>query len=258
MKIRVWWSLAKGVVLESLRRKDLWVIAILGFLIIAAAGALGFFGISGLETFAKDLSVTVLGMFSTMVAILTASRMLPEEIKQRTLYPLLARPISRLDLLIGKYLGAVIVTWISFAMLASLTAVALMSFHVTFEPIMAQYLLLKMFGLALICGLSLALSTYMTPSAAATLSFVLAFGSGMMVRGFTIAYETSGPATQWVFKFMNAILPQVGLFDIGSRVANSNWGPVPLWVVGALAVYAIGYSAAMITLSWAKFRKQAI
>ena len=70
MKTRVWWSLAKGVVLESLRRKDLWVIAILGFLIIAAAGALGFFGISGLETFAKDLSVTVLGMFSTMVAIL--------------------------------------------------------------------------------------------------------------------------------------------------------------------------------------------
>ena len=57
---------------------------------------------------------------------------------------------------------------------------------------------------------------------------------------------------------MNVILPQVGLFDIGSRVANSNWGPVPMWVVGALAVYAVGYSAAMIMLSWAKFRKQAI
>jgi ABC-type transport system involved in multi-copper enzyme maturation permease subunit len=120
------------VVLESVRRKDLWVVAILGFLIVSAAGALGFFGIEGLEIFAKDLAVTVLGMFSTIVAVLTSSRMLPDEIRQRTLYPLLARPISRFDLLIGKLLGSILVSWIAFLMLAGLTAAALVSFGVGF------------------------------------------------------------------------------------------------------------------------------
>ena len=125
MKVTVYKALARGVLLESLRRKDLWVVAILGFLILVGASALGFFGVQGLQVFVKDLAVTVLGAFSTIVAVLTSTRMLPEEIKQRTLYPLLSRPISRLDLLVGKLLGAIVVTWMSFLILAALTALAL-------------------------------------------------------------------------------------------------------------------------------------
>lgn len=258
MKFRVWWSLAKGVLLESLRRKDLWVVAILGMIIMAASGALGFFGVEGLQTFAKDLAVTVLGLFTTVIAILTTARLLPEEIKNRTLYPLLARPISRFDLLAGKLLGAVLATWLAFAILLALTSVSLLVFGVKFEGIMLQYALLKMVGLAMLCAVTLTLSAFMTPSAAATMSFVVAFGSTMIVRALTMAYETSSPAMQWFFKFLNAILPQFGLFDIGSRVANENWAPVPLWVVGGLLAYGFAYGGGMLMLAWSKFRRQAV
>ena len=87
MKFRVYKALARGVVLESLRRKDLWVVAILGFLILLASGALGFFGVEGLQSFAKDLAASVLSLFSAVVAVLTSCRLLPEEIKQRTVRP---------------------------------------------------------------------------------------------------------------------------------------------------------------------------
>ena len=149
MNILTYKALARSVVLESIRRKDLWVVAILGFLIILASSALGFFGFDGLQVFAKDLAVTVLGLFSTIIAILTSCRLIPDEIKNRTLYPLLARPITRLDLLVGKLIGAVVVTWISFLVLSALTAVALMVFQVKFETIMLQYMILKMIGLVL-------------------------------------------------------------------------------------------------------------
>jgi len=258
MKFRIWWVLARGVVLESLRRKDLWVVAILGFLIISAAGALGFFGISGLEAFAKDLAFTVLGMFSTVVAILTASRMLPEEIKQRTLYPLLARPISRFDLLMGKLLGSVLVTWMAFWILGALTALALAMFHIRFEILMLQYAVVKMMGLVVICSISLALSAYMTPSAAATIGFILAFGSTLIVRSLVLAYQSSSPAMQVVFKILNWMVPQYHLFDLGGRASNIGWSAVPLWVMGFLALYATVYSTAMVAISWSKFRKQAI
>lgn len=258
MKFRVWKALARGVLLESVRRKDLWVIAILGFIIMASAGALGFFGMRGLEGFAKDLAATVLGLFSAIIAILTSCRLMPEELKNRTLYPLLARPISRFDLILGKFLGAVLATWIAFLMLAAMTGLALMIFGVAFEPIMLQYVIAKMMGLAVLCAVSFALGTYMTPSAAATLSFVLAFGSSMIVRALILAYSSSPPALQPVFKLVNAALPQYGLFDLGSRAANFNWSPVPLWVMGALLGYAIVYSSALIFVSWLKFRKQAV
>jgi ABC-type transport system involved in multi-copper enzyme maturation permease subunit len=258
MRIRVWWALARAVVLESVRRKDLWVVAILGFLILISAGALGFFGFQGLQTFAKDLATTVLGLFSTIVGVLVATRLLPEEIRHRTLYPLLARPISRFDLLLGKWLGAVLVTWIAFLLLCALTAVALTTFRVEFEAIMAQYVVAKMMGLALLCSVSLTLSVFMTPNAAATLAFVLAFGSGMMIRALTMAYETAPPAMQAVFPWLNALVPQLGLFDLGGRAANAGWGLAPAWVMGFLLVYLIAYGGAMLGLAWARFRRQAI
>ena len=258
MKFRAWKALARGVLLESLRRKDLWVVAILGVLIIMSAGALGFFGIGGLEVFAKDLAFSVLSLFSTVLAVLTTCRLLPEEIKNRTLYPLLARPISRFDLLIGKLMGAVITSWIGFLLLCALTMVALMSFQVSFEPIFFQYVMLKMMGIVLVCSVSLALSTYMTPSGAATLSLVLAFGSTMLIRALLMGYSSAGPAMQPFFKVLNALVPQYNLFDLGGRASYSGWSLVPMWAVLALAGYLIVYSGGMVGLSWAKFRKQAI
>jgi len=257
VKLAVWRALARAAVLESIRRKDLWVVAILGFLIIASAGALGLFGFSGLESFAKDLAVTVLSIFSTIVGVMTSCRMLPEEIRNRTLYPLLARPISRFDLILGKFLGAVAVTWIGFLMLAAMSALALSMFHVRFELVMAQYLLLKMLGLAVLCAVGVAFSAFMTPSAAATLGFVLAFGSSLMIRALVMAGQANS-GLQPVFQTLNAVLPQFALFDLGSRVANEGWPPVGLWVVGVLVGYALLYSGAMLALGWLRFRRQAI
>ena len=177
MKFTAYKPLARSVLLESLRRKDLWVVAILGFVIIIAASTLGFFGFDGLEIFAKDLAVTVLGLFSTIITVLTACRLIPDEIKNRTLYPLLARPITRFDLLLGKLMGAVLVTWISFLILCALTAIALTVFHVQFNLIMLQYVFAKMIGLVVICAVSMTLSIYLTPNASATLAFIVAFGT---------------------------------------------------------------------------------
>jgi len=258
MKLIVYKALARGVVLESLRRKDLWVVAILGFLILIGSSALGFFGMSGLQVFVKDLAVTVLGGFSTIVAVLTSTRMLPEEIKQRTLYPLLSRPITRFDLLIGKLIGSILVTWLAFLILSVLTAVALIGFHVRFETIMLQYAIAKMMGLALMCALGVTLSVYMTPAAAATTGFIFTFGSSILVRGLTSAYDTATPAMQFSFKFINALLPQFTLFDLGGRAANVGWGPVPLWVMGFLFGYLLLYASGLTALAWTKFNRRAI
>jgi ABC-type transport system involved in multi-copper enzyme maturation permease subunit len=257
-KLRCWNAIARGVLLEALRRKDLWVIAILGMIMILAASALGFFGVSGLEVFVRDLAATVLGLFSTIVAVMTSSRLLPDEIRNRTLYPLLARPISRFDLLFGKYLGAVLATWIGFLCLTFLTACALLIFHVQFEMVMIQYVIAKMMGLAVLCAVTLVLSTYMTPQAAATMSFVLAFGSFTIIRALEMASSTASPAMKEAFSILNLIVPQYQSFDMGERAAYLNWGPAPMWVMGFLFAYMTTYSGCMLVLSWGKFRKQAI
>ncbi|HLO99946.1 MAG TPA: ABC transporter permease subunit [Fimbriimonas sp.] len=258
MKLQSIRALARCVILESLRRKDLWVVAILGFVIILASGALGFFGFDGLQIFAKDLGISVLGMLATIIAILTASRLLPEEIRNRTLYPLLSRPITRFELLLGKLAGAVAVSWISFVILSVLTGVALLIFKVQFEWIMLQYLVLKMLGLVVICSMTIAFSAYLTPAAAATMSFIFAFGSPMIIRGLTMGFDPSNPISKTLFPIINGVLPQVQLFDLSGRAVYPNFGLVPIGVVGFLVLYAVAYSSTMLGLGWLKFRKAAV
>jgi ABC-type transport system involved in multi-copper enzyme maturation permease subunit len=258
MKIQAYRALARGVLLESLRRKDLWVVAILGFVIVAAAGALGLFGMSGLEAFAKDLSVSVLSALGAVLAIVMSCRLIPEEIKQRTLYPLLSRPISRFDLLFGKFVGAVLATWIGFLILAATSALALAIFGVSFEAIMVQYLFAKLLGLAVLCAVTMTLSLYMTPQAAATLSFILAFSSSTLSRALVLAHQSAPEQSSGLYKAIYSVLPQFSLFDFGGRVANIGWTPVPSWVILGLVGYAIVYSASMLVLGWAGFRKRAI
>lgn len=251
-------ALAGAVVLESVRRRDLWVVAILGGLIVLSAAGLGFFGLQGLEVFAKDLAVTVLGAFGSAIAVLTSCRLLPEEVKNRTLYPLLARPITRFQLILGKLAGAIAVTWIGFLGLALLTAGALALFHVAYEPIMLQYLFAKLVGLALVCAIGLCLSVIMTPTAAATSGFVLVFGSSMITRALVMGYDGASPAGKMLFKGMTALLPQLSLFDLGGRATYLSWTPVPLWVMLALAGYALLYGFALTGIAWLRFRRQAL
>lgn len=257
MSFRVIRALAKGVVLESIRRKDLWVVAILGFLILGAAGILGVFGVDGLEIFAKDLAGNVLGLFSLILAVMTACRLVPDEVRNKTLYPLLARPISRWELLMGKFVGAVVVSWIGFLALAALTAVALAMFHVQFEPIMLQYLFGKMLGLTVVCAVGMSLSVAMTPNAAATLAFLLCSGSSTISRAMGMAGEGQ-PSLVPLFQAVNAAMPQVHLFDLSGRAVYLQWAPVPLWVMGSLTAYAAVYCAAMMALGWVRFRRQAL
>jgi ABC-type transport system involved in multi-copper enzyme maturation permease subunit len=231
-------------------------VAILGFLILIGAGALGIFGVEGLGIFIKDLAAGVLSAASTIVAVMISSRIIPEEIRQRTLYPLLSRPVSRLDLLIGKLLGAIVVSWFSFLLLAALTGVALLSFHIPFELVMVEYLAVKLLGIAVVCALGLCLSTFMTPAAASTLALVLSFGSSMISRALFMA-GSGQPSMQWLYKVVNGALPQVHLFDLGA-LATYGWPPLGSGTLMALFAYGVLYSAALLAVAWLKFRKQAI
>ena len=106
-------AVAALAILDALRRKDLYVMAILCGLMIAAGRVFSLVGVWGLETFVKDVTFTSVSLGSVLLCILLAVRQVPEEISRRTLYPLLARPIGRGELLLGKFMGTVAMSWVA-------------------------------------------------------------------------------------------------------------------------------------------------
>jgi hypothetical protein len=138
-----------------------------------------------------------------------------------------------------------------------MVSLALAFFRVGFDVVMLQYVLAKLMGLAVVCAVGIGLSIVMTPNAAATMTFLLCAGSSMFSRAMGLAISEQ-PALGWLFRSLNAVIPQVHLFDLSGRAVYLNWAPVPLWVMLSLAAYAVAYAAMAVGFGWLRFRRQAL
>ncbi|MBC8143830.1 MAG: ABC transporter permease [Armatimonadetes bacterium] len=253
----IWYALAHATVLESIRRKDIYVAAILCVILFGAASTIGSFGVKGLEIFFKDVALTVIGLLSTVLAVLLSARQIAEEVSRRTVYPLLARPISRADLLIGKFLGAYFLSVFALLLFATVSALCLSLYNIPLGAVFLQYLLLRAFGLAVLCAMTLMVSLFLTPEATVTISLLLAVGSATFADAVKLLYPGSEGAKQAFLKAVYYVVPQLNLFDMGKKVSYG-WSAVPGWVIGALFAYAVMYVALFLFIGTLRFKRQAL
>ena len=73
----------------------------------------------------KDISLGAMSMFSSILAIVATARMVPQDIEDRTVYTILARPVPRFEYLIGKLMGVLVLLAIGLAVMAALFCLVL-------------------------------------------------------------------------------------------------------------------------------------
>jgi len=242
--------------LETVRRKDLYVVLILTVLLTLGASAFRVFGVQGLEIFVKDVAFTAIGVMTTVLTVLIAARQIPEEMQRRTIYPLMARPITRGQLLLGKWATAFCTAGLCFAILALVTLGLLASLGIPLKPIFIQYVLLKLMGIGWLCAMVITLSLYLTPAANVTLSLILAFGSGVFNRLLLMAHWEHDLSAIWL-NLLYGVLPHYDYFDMSKKVVF-DWDLAPWWVLGAMGGYAVISGAAWLLIGWLRFRRQTI
>src|SRR5215831_9552678 len=98
-------ALAGVVIKELYRRKDFYVLFVLTALLTFAAGAMNFFHDEKIIRIVKDVCLMLIWISSLVIAIVTTARQIPAEREARTIFPLLAKPVSRGQVIAGKFLG---------------------------------------------------------------------------------------------------------------------------------------------------------
>ncbi len=68
----------------------------------------------------RDVGLGAMSIFSSLLAILATAGLLPRDTEDRTLYTVLAKPMSRFEYLLGKWLGVVFLLALSLAIMATL------------------------------------------------------------------------------------------------------------------------------------------
>ena len=95
-----------GVVIKELyRRKDFYVLFILTVLICLIMASVNIFNDAKIVRYLKEICLLLVWVSSLVIAISTTARQIPAERENRTLLPLLAKPLSRTQLMLGKFFG---------------------------------------------------------------------------------------------------------------------------------------------------------
>jgi Cu-processing system permease protein len=98
-------AIALNTYRESIRARILIGLAGVAFAVALYSLVVGSFTLRNAPRVVSDLGAASISIFSLAVAVIIGATSLHRELEQKTLFPILARPIRRSEYLVGKYLG---------------------------------------------------------------------------------------------------------------------------------------------------------
>jgi hypothetical protein len=118
-------AIASNTLLELIRLKVFYFLLLFALLIIGSSAFMVKFTFQEQFQVLKDVSLGAMSIFTWLLAVLTTAMLLPKDIEDRTLYTILAKPVPRLEYLIGKLLGVLLLLLISTLVMSVMFAIAL-------------------------------------------------------------------------------------------------------------------------------------
>ncbi len=119
------WALATNTLTELIRLKIFYFLLLFALLLIGSSAFLVQLSFQDQFQMLKDVSLGAMSIFTSLLAILATSGLLPKDIEDRTLYTILAKPVSRLEYLMGKLSGVVLLLFVSMLLMGVMFAAVL-------------------------------------------------------------------------------------------------------------------------------------
>lgn len=253
------WLIARTILLEALRRRELYAIVLVSVLLLAGLRFVTFFDIEGLSKFYREIALKTMNLATALVAILLAARQLPREFKNRTLYPLLAKPVTRLEFLLGKYVGVLLATGFCYAMFLAIFVVACVSLKAPVNyGLFAQGIYLQAVSISVVSAMTFLLSLLLNIDAAITLATLLFMSSQVLMTLMSYLWDVVGSVQRALIIGLHYLIPQLTLFDVSAKITHNIWAPLSMKSMMTLSVYGLVYSFIFLSMAYVLFRKRPI
>ncbi len=234
---------------EALRRR--WMTVLLGFGLILVALSVFFTSLSPgtEEQFLRDFGTGFIIIMTTLMAIFLGVSLVPPDIERRTIFTILSKPVTRIEFLIGKYLGLCLTLLVNLVLLSAMFLLAYTIFEIrhksglagamksfpgadqslTFNLLNLLKALSLQYGqLIILASLAMLLSLIVSNMTAVVFCFVVYFG-GQMSSYWEHLGDHAGrgankadmsPAVTNLVKAVYFILPRLDRFDVRTRLVQ--------------------------------------
>ncbi len=258
MNLYAMWLIAYSVLLEGIRRKEIYVIVLLSTLMIGAVLTVDFFGLEGLTKFYREVALKVMSGATAITAIVLSARQLPREFEKRTIYPLLAKPVSRLTFILGKLLGVLLAAVFCFSLFMGIFILGSLYLGGDLPFVhLIQFVYLQLILILVVSTLSFWLSLLLNLDAAITIGIILYLMASLITSISTYVYDFADPLFQFVLKVLTFALPQLTLFDFSEKAVHAGeWPLLGLQALASLTIYGAFYAGTYFSLTMLWFQRR--
>jgi len=238
---------------ESIRKKQLYVLLIFGILVVILTSLANFFEMNEQTRFIKNISIFIIPIIGVIVATFSSARQLPNEIEDKSIHPLLVKPISRWEYIIGKYLGVLVITWFSMLIISLIFLCFIFLKNIPITATFFQCIILFLIQIAIYISIVLFFSTILSHGANIVLSlllFVLLHSYGPKLN--EIISGSTNILHRIFLKILFWIPPHFDYFNISSAVIY-DYPEQSFIILIPFLIYAIIYIAIFLMFAGAIF-----
>jgi ABC-type transport system involved in multi-copper enzyme maturation permease subunit len=249
-------AIAGNTYRETIRDKILYNLILFALIMIFSSLVLGQLTLGNEDKVVLDLGLSSISLFGTLIAIFLGIGLVYKELEKRTVYALLAKPVYRHELIIGKFLGLLFTLFVNLAIMTVGLELALLytggvGLGGCLRVFPAVYLVFL--SLALATALALLFSTFSTPALSALFTFFL-----WIIGHFSSDLKDFGELTKsasikWLCRALYYVLPNFSNFKMmDSRSILQTSGsflPIDFPAIIGATVSCILYVSLVIALS---------
>lgn len=167
------WYLAINTYRELIRDRILYGLIVMSLLLLGLSMALGQLSFSEQKRISANFGFAAIQLSSVVLAIFVGSSLVSKEIEKKTVLTLLARPMSRSQFLLGKWLGLSLIVVVAELMLGMALAIVLMGLGMTINESFFGGLFGIFLEAMVLMAISLFLSTFTRPILVVSISLAI-------------------------------------------------------------------------------------
>jgi ABC-type transport system involved in multi-copper enzyme maturation permease subunit len=204
-----------------------------------------------------NMALSAMEIFGTLIAVFLGAGVIARDVERRTVYPIVAKPVSRAGYVIGRYLGLLATLILNLGVMSLVfvgtVAIYLGGFAFVLETPLLATLGAMAIQFAMISALAVFFSAFTTPTLSAifTLSLVVA---GHVATDLVRYWAKIGGVMEGVGKAIYVFLPNLEALDLKETMVYRD--PLPPGFLLTGVAYGLLYAAAITAFAAAVFGRR--
>ncbi|MEY2519767.1 MAG: hypothetical protein QOF24_1526 [Verrucomicrobiota bacterium] len=230
----------------------------------------------------KDIALGAMSIATSVLAVVATAQLLPQDVQHRTIYTILAKPVPRIEYLLGKLFGVLLLLAISIIAMSALFLLVLAIREQTvlsetarqmssappdqmadalrgvrasvFSASLLPGIAIIFAKACLLASLTLFVSTFATSTVFTTVVMALVYFIGHLqgiAREYWLQTNSAGWVTKLFLAFVALFFPDLQLFNLTDDIVAGN--AIPLALFAKTATLGIFYTGFYLLLAWSVF-----